>query len=95
MDLSKAFDCLPRNLLLAKLKPYGLTDHSIILLRNYLSNRKQRVKIGNNCSQLQNITKGVPQGYILGPILFNIFLNDIFASFNGTTLYNYETPERF
>ena len=57
MDLSKAFDCLPHNLLLAKLKAYGLTDHSINLLRNYLSNRKQRVKIGNNCSEWQNITK--------------------------------------
>ena len=50
MDLSKAFDCLPHNLLLAKLKAYDLNDHSINLLRNYLSNRKQRVKIGNNCS---------------------------------------------
>ena len=84
MNLSKAFDCQPH-----KLKAYGLTDHSMNLLRDYLSNRKQRVKIGNNCSECQNITKGVPQASILGPILFNIFLKDIFASLNETTLYNY------
>ena len=61
MDLSKAFDCLPHNLLLAKLKAYGLTDHSINLLRNYLSNRKQRVKMGNNCSEWQTSPKVHPR----------------------------------
>ena len=89
MDLSKAFDCLPHDLLLAKLKAYGLSEHATSLMNNYLSNRSQRVKIGNIFSNWKGITKGVPQGSILGPILFNIFLNDIYLSLQDTALYNY------
>lgn len=93
MDLSKAFDCLPHNLLMHKLKSYGLSNDSLKLLNNYLSNRKQCVKIGNNLSDWDKIYKGVPQGSILGPALCNIFLNDIFyfiiKFINGSSLYNY------
>ena len=73
IDLSKAFDCLPHRLLLAKLNAYGLSNDSCNLLMFYLSERKQRVKIGNSGSFWSEIIKGAPQGSILGHLLFNVF----------------------
>ena len=78
MDLSKAFDCLPHDLLIAKLKAYGLGRSSLLQLLSYLKDRKQSVKIKGIRSLFQLIKSGVPQGSILGPILFNIFMNDLF-----------------
>ena len=76
--LSKVFDCLPHDLLVAKLHAYGLDMPSLKLLHSYLTKRRQRVKINNTYSSWSEIPFGVPQGCILGPFLFNIFLCDLF-----------------
>ena len=78
MDLSKAFDCLPRDLLIAKLEAYGVEKSSLLILMSYLKDRKQAVKIKGIRSLFQLIKSGVPQGSILSPMLFNIFTNDLF-----------------
>ena len=77
MDLSKAFDCLTHDLLIAKLDAYGFDKEALRLLLSYLSVRKQCVRNGGCLSMLKLILSGVPQGSILGPILFNVFINDI------------------
>ena len=86
-DLGEAFDCLPHRLLLAKLSACGLSNDSSNLLMSYLSECVQRVKIDNSRSSCSEIIKGVPQGSITGPLLFNVFTNDIFYVIEN--VYNY------
>ena len=88
-DLSKAFDCLHHELLIAKLEAYGFSHLALTFVYSYLSNRKQRTKVNNSFSTWRDIIAGIPQGSILGPLLFNIYLNDIFLFVDGSNLTNY------
>ncbi len=77
-DLSKAFDCLLHDLLIAKLHAYGFDYLSLKLIHSYLTGRKQRVRVNASFSEWSNIDDGVPQGSILGPELYNYYANDLF-----------------
>ena len=93
MNLSKTFDTLYHNLLLAKLNANGFSSNAKKFVQNYLLERFQRVNINNNFSEWCKILFGVRQGSILGPLLFNIFINDVFYFIQNAYICNF--PEDY
>ena len=99
MDLSKAFDCLPHDILLRKLSAYGFTENSIKLLYSYLSYRKQQIKIGNIVCMWEKVQKGVPQDQYLAPyflmfllMIFSILFINLICIIMLTTIRYHFTP---
>ena len=88
MYLSKPFDCISHDLLIAKLAAYEFEEKTLLFIYSYLENRKQCVNINNINSNFQTITSGVSQGSIVGPILFNIFVNDFFFFLCSVSIHN-------
>ena len=89
MDLSKGFGTINHSLILDKLEAYGFSMASLKLLPSYLCNRFQRTSVNASVSDWKEIKTRIPQGSILGPLLLNIFLNDIFYFINNDNLCNY------
>ena len=89
VDLSKAFDCLQHDLLLAKLNAYGFDYKSLKLISSFLSNRKYRTKINSSFSEWKHLLIGTPQGSVFGPLLFNIYMCDLFLFMSESNVANY------
>ena len=85
----KVFDCLPHDLIIVKLNSYGFSLTALNLIHNYLTKRKQRTKINQPYSSWKDILFGVPQGSMLGSVLFNIFLSDFFLIVDNVDIANY------
>ena len=88
-DLSKTFDCIPHDLLIAKLETYGLGEKALSYSYSYLKNQNQCVRINDKKSNFQKIISGVPQGFITGPIMFNFSITDLFFFVSSASMYNF------
>ena len=89
LDLSKAFDIMNYDLLIAKLGAYGFQEDALVFMKSYFTNRQQRVRVNSNFSMWEEIISGVPQASILSSLLFNIFLKDLFLFIEKSDLSNY------
>ena len=97
VDFQKAFDTIDHEILFRKLEIYGITGVPLLLMKNYFSNRTQSVRIGNCFSSAKPLTKGVPQGSIIGPLAFLYFINDLpyISDFFSTVLFADDTTLSF
>ena len=89
MHLCKTFDCIPHDLLIAKLHAYGFSENSLMFFYSYLKQHKQNFKINNTYNLLKELLPGVLQDSILGPILFKMFTNDLFLLLSTADLHNF------
>jgi len=94
-DLEKAFDKVPHKILIHKLKAYNLDPQVVEWIISFLYNRKQRIRLNNTFSEWKQVISGIPQGFILGPLLFLIYVNDIQKICkSGSDLYLYANDSK-
>ena len=95
MNLSKAFDTMNHDLLIAKLHAYGFSKESLKLIKSYLSNRWQRIKVNLSFSSWSELILGVPEGPVLGPLLFSIYINELICITELTDACKYTDDTSF